>query len=150
MWNPLDEGAFVFLVGSGFISAASSGASASLGMDVFSRGQRETRRRNSSQEGGVACPGDKLGTGQEVQCPHHDQCSCVPQCGRCGGGLLGAERVWKGQIPAGNPGLVRKMISRTQGCTSTGQTRQELAKEAMLDPCGISGMREGSGAGGAS
>lgn len=34
---------FIFLVGSGFISAASSGASASLGMDVFSRGQRETQ-----------------------------------------------------------------------------------------------------------
>lgn len=46
---------------------------------------RETHRHNSSQEGDVACLGDNLDTGQEVQCPHHDQCSCVPQCGRCGG-----------------------------------------------------------------
>lgn len=34
---------FIFLVGSGFISAASSRVSTSLGMDVFSRGQRETQ-----------------------------------------------------------------------------------------------------------
>lgn len=106
-------------------------------------------RHNSSQEGDVACPGDNLGTGQEVQCPHHDQCSCVTVW-EVRGGPLGTERVWKGKIPAGNAGLVRKVISRTQGCTSAGQNRQELPKEAMLGPRGISGMRKGSGAGGAS
>lgn len=56
---PSDEGTFA-LVGSGFISAASSKVTASLGMDAFSRSPRETHRCNSSQD---------------VQCPHRNRCS---------------------------------------------------------------------------
>lgn len=69
---PSDEGTFTqWDQGSSLLIAVST----SLGMDAFSGSQRETCRSNSSWEGDIACLGDNLDTGQQVQCPHHSWCS---------------------------------------------------------------------------